>query len=94
MVRAGLQRVGPTVQVGTWQGTDPASHRPIYVGGPYKSAAAARQAASLLVGVVQAAAGGVWEVSASLRGGTGPAVRRVAACLGGDPKKGGASFSF
>ncbi len=81
MVQAGLLHVGAATQVGTWQGTDPASNRPIYVDGPYKSAAAAGQSASTLVDVSQVAAGGVWEVSASLRGGTGPAVRRVAVCL-------------
>jgi hypothetical protein len=86
MVKVGLQHVGPAAQAGTWQGTDPASRKPIYVDGPYKSAAAARQAVSTLAGVTQAAPGGVWEVSASLRGGTGPAVRRVAACLDGSNK--------
>jgi hypothetical protein len=83
MVRVGLQHVGPAFQAGTWQGTDDVSHRPIFVDGPYKSAAAAKQSVDTLLSVNQAAAGGVWEVSASLRGGTGPAVRRVAACLGG-----------
>lgn len=95
MVRAGLQHVGPAAQTGTWQGTDPASHRPIYVDGPYKSAAAARESVSTLVGVNQAAAGGVWEVAAALRAPTGPAVHRVAACLGGGfGKKGGPPYSF
>jgi hypothetical protein len=88
MVRAGLLHVGRAVQTGTWQGTDPVSHRPIYVDGPYPSPAAAKQSATTLIGVSQEAAGGVWEVSASLRGGTGPAVRRVAACLGLSSTKG------
>ena len=92
MVRAGLKHVGRALQVGTWQGADPTSHRQIYVDGPYKSAAAVRQAVGTLAGVNHAAAGGLWEVSASLRGGTGPAVRRVAACLSGSKK--GSSFSF
>ena len=83
MVRAGLLHVGPAPQTGTWQGTDPANHLPIYVDGPYKSTAAAKQAVSTLAGVNQAAPGGVGEVSAALRGGTGPAVRRVAGCLNG-----------
>jgi hypothetical protein len=83
MVRAGLKHVGPAVQTGTWQGTDPASHHPIYVDGPYKSAAAARASVSTLLGINQAAAGGVWEVAADLRAPTGPAVHRIAACLGG-----------
>jgi hypothetical protein len=90
MVRAGLLDVGPAVESGTWQGTDPASHRPIYVDGPYKSPGAARQAVSTLDFVSHAAPGGVWEVSASLRGGTGPAVHRVAACLRGDSQAAGA----
>jgi hypothetical protein len=90
MVREGLQNVGPALQVGTWRGTDRASGRHIYVDGPYNSPAAAKQAVGTLVGVNQAAAGGVWEVSASLIGGTGPAVRRVAECL----NNGSASLSF
>ena len=83
MTAAGLAHVGPSAQTGTWQGSDARSHRLIFVDGPYRSPGAAKQSVGTLIGVNQAAAGGVWEVSASLRGGTGPAVRRVAACLAG-----------
>ena len=71
----------PAVQQGVWQGMDPVSHRLIYVDGPYVSVAAAKTAAATLVGVSQVQAANLWEVSASLRGGTGPAVARVAKCL-------------
>jgi hypothetical protein len=81
LVQAGLLRPGRGAEFGTWQGTDPASHRPIYVDGPYKSVADANTSAGTLQGVEQVQGGGLWVVSASLRGGTGPAVQRVAKCL-------------
>jgi hypothetical protein len=81
LVRAGLLHAGRAAQFGTWQGTDPVSHKPIYVDGPYKSVAAAKASASTLTGVEQVQRADLWVVSASLRGGTGPAVKRVATCL-------------
>jgi hypothetical protein len=71
---------------------DPASHRPIYVDGPYKSVADANKSASTLDGVEQVHSGGLWVVSAALRGGTGPAVQRVAQCL--NAQAAGRGFNF
>lgn len=93
LVEAGLKHAGASSQAGTWQGSDPASHRSIYVSGPYKSVADANSSASTLEGVNQVQRGGLWVVSASLRGGTGPAVKRVAQCLDGQHSS-ARSYSF
>lgn len=55
----------------------------ILVDGPYKSVAAAAASANSLQGVEFAASGGVWEVTASLRGRRGYIVTEVATCLAG-----------
>ena len=93
MAKAGLQHSMPADISAEWLGTDPVSHHAIFVNGPYPSVSDASQSASTLTDVNHVARGGVWVVSASLRGGTGPAVDRVAACLGG-AKASGKGFSF
>jgi hypothetical protein len=55
----------------------------ILVDGPYRSAAAAKASAASLAGVEFAASGGVWEVTAALRGRRGYLVTEVANCLAG-----------
>ena len=69
----------------------------IFVDGPYRSAAQAHQSAESLQGVEFAASGGVWEVTAALRGHRGYVVVEVANCLAGHGEvkpTGGKKYKF
>jgi hypothetical protein len=57
------------------------SGKPVFVDGPYKSAAEAKSSAASLAGVQDAANGGLYVASAALTSKAGPVVRAVAKCL-------------
>lgn len=66
---------------GLWSAVERKSGKPVFVDGPYKSAAEAKTSAASLVGVQDAAKGGLYVVSAAVRSHAGPVVRIVAKCL-------------
>lgn len=86
----------PGVWEGNWGTTSTKDLNAIvFVDGPYKNKQAASQAAQQLLGTEYAAAGGRWEVSASLPSHLSPQVKKVAACLGASAgAAGGKSYSF
>jgi hypothetical protein len=66
---------------GVWSGVERKSGKPVFVDGPYKSAAEAKSSAASLAGVQDAANGGLYVASAALTSKAGPVVRAVAKCL-------------
>jgi hypothetical protein len=66
---------------GLWRAQEPKSGKPVFVDGPYQTAGEAKSSAASLVGVQDAAKGGLYVVSAALTSKAGPVVRNVAKCL-------------
>lgn len=77
-------------RTGVWSAKDPASGNPVFVDGPYATNAAADKAVNTLQGVEIAKRGGKYEVTATLRSRLDGPVAKVARCLSGVHKSGGA----
>lgn len=72
---------------GAWVGTDPSNAQPLYVTGPYPSAAAAARAAKSLARVEYARSGGRYVGFAMFRSALSGELRTVSGCLAhGGPK--------
>jgi hypothetical protein len=80
LAQAGLYKPAKSGD-GLWSAVERKSGKPVFVDGPYKSAAEAKTSAASLVGVQDAAKGGLYVVSAAVRSNAGPVVRMVAKCL-------------
>lgn len=88
LTAAGLAKAS-MIRSGVWSAADPVTRKSVSVDGPYQNAGSANESVKTLRGITLAARGGLFVVSAALTSHLEPAVRSVAACLGGSSGSGG-----